>query len=412
MALGSGLFCYSRAVRRSVVAPLALLLPLTACRFDFDPVGHGAMPGDAMPDASPPLPVLPCGTPPRFPVPVPAGTGSGSGLTVTLSALGAAATTTGYHVLAVDSAGDVHGFSFAFDGPELAPRTTNAPVFTGATGAVTAIDTPDGMLAGIEYGRPDPTGTALVPLDAQLAPHGAPQMLGMRYSLDGAIAHGPDGTLAFLGAQSSGGAEARRVSSTGTGLGVAHQVVDPAEDISGATITAAGAGYLVTWTSTPPTPNQVRAEVLDAQLSVVVPPTTINPGAMFNGDNPRAGYAASADRFLFAWSIKTSTGDELWVSLRDTQLTELRAVRLSTHGVLPRVAGGKDDFLVAWKDTNMPTGIAAARVRFDGSIVPIVVSGDGGSALGWDVTTRAGQPALVWIEGATAPGVWLDPLCN
>jgi hypothetical protein len=396
-------------VRRSVVAPLALLLPLAACRFDFEPVGHGALPEDATPvDTPPPLPVLPCATPPQFPVPAPAGTGS----PVTLSALGAAATATGYHVLAVDSAGDVHGFSFAFDGAALAPRTTNAAVFSGASGAVAAIDTPDGVLAAIEYGRPDPTGTTLVPLDAQLAAHGAPQMLAARYSLDGAIAHGPDGTLAFLGAQASGGAEARLVSSAGTGLGAAHQVIDPSEGISGATLTPAGSGYLVTWTSTPPSPNQVRAEVLDAQLLVTVPPTTINPGAMFNGDNPRAGYAATVDRFLFAWSIKTSSGDELWVSLRDNLLTELHAIRLSTHGVLPRVVGGKADFLVAWKDTNTSSGLAAARVRFDGSIVPLVVSGKGGSALGWDLTTRAGQPVLVWIEGATAPGMWLDPLCN
>lgn len=403
-------------MRRSVVAPLALLLPLAACRIDFDPVhGAGEMPGDAMPDTPPPppLPLLPCGMPPQFPIPAPAGAGSGS-VGVALSALAATATSTGYYLLAMDSAGDVHGFSFAFDGTQLALRTANAPVFSAATGAATAIDTPDGVLAAIEYGRPDPTGTALVPLDAQLAPHGAPQMIAARYSLDAAIAHGPDGTLAFLGMQGSGGAEARRVSSTGTGLGAAHPVVDPSEDVSDATITAAGAGYLVTWTSTPPTPNLVRAEILDPQLSVVVPPTTITPGAMFNGDTPRAGYAASVDRFLFAWSFKTSNGNELWVSLRDRQLSELRAVRLSTLGVLPRVAAGKDDFLVAWKDTNpdSETGIAAARVRFDGSVVPIAVSGHGGKALGWDLTTRAGQPALVWIESALANRVWIDPLCN
>lgn len=112
-----------------------------------------------------------------------------------------------------------------------------------------------------------------------------------------------------------------------------------------------------------PTINLVRAEIIDPQMSVIVPPTTINPGAMFDGQNPRAGYAASADRYLFAWSFKTSTADELWVSLPDNQLTELHAVRLSTHGVLPRVAAGQDDFLVAWKDTHMPSGIAAARVR-------------------------------------------------
>lgn len=365
-----------------------------------------------MPDAPPPPPppLLACGVPPQFPISAPVGAGSGSG-GVALNALAATATSTGYYLLARDSAGDVHGFSFAFDGTQLAPRTANAPVFSGASGGVAALDTPDGVLAAIEYGRPDPTGTALVPLDAQLASHGASQNSTAWFSLDAAIAHAPDGTLAFLGVQSGGGAQAKRVSSTGASLGVAHQVVDPSEGATIATIAAAGAGYLVTWTARP-TPNLVRAEILDPQLSVVVPPTTINPNPMFSGENPRAAYAASADRYLFAWSFKTSTADELWISLRDHQLTELRAVRLSTHGILPRIAAGKDSFLVAWKDTNMPSGIAAARVRFDATFDLLVVSGHGGSALGWDLTTRAGQPALVWIENGFPPGVWVDPLCN
>jgi hypothetical protein len=399
-------------VRRSVVAPLALLLPLTACRFDFDPVA--ARPGDAAPDA-PPLPVLPCGAPSQFAIAAPGGssTGSGSGAgPVTLSAIAATATAAGYALLLVDSLGDVHGFSYAFDGPQLAPRTANAPVSSSATGTVAAVDTPDGVLAAIEYGRPDALGTALVPLDAQLAPRGSAQKNAAWYGLDGTLAHGPDGALAFVGAQSSGGAAAKRLTSSGADLGVGHLVVDASEGVSGATITAAGAGFVVTWTSTPPSPNLVRAEILDAQLSVTVPPTTINPGALFDGNTPHADYAPSADRYLFAWSFKTSSSDELWVSLRDGQLAEQRAVRLSTHGVQPRVVAGKDDFLVAWRDTNTTTWIAAARVRFDGSVVPLVVSGNGGQALGWDLTARAGQPALIWIESATMPGVWLDPLCN
>ena len=94
------MFWYLHAVRRSVVAPLALLLPFAACRFDFDPVPAAAKPTDAGPDASPPLPVLACGAPPLFTIPVPAGAGSGSGAP-TLAALAAIAD--GYNVLAVDT---------------------------------------------------------------------------------------------------------------------------------------------------------------------------------------------------------------------------------------------------------------------------------------------------------------------
>ena len=395
-------------MRRSVVAPLALLLPLTACRFGFEPVGD--TPTDAGPDAAP-LPVLPCGAPSQFMLPVPNPVAPGFN-TVTLSAIAATASTGGYELLAVDSAGEVQGFAFAFDGPQLAQRATGAPVFSDATGVVAAVDTPDGILAAIEYGRPDPAGTALVPLDAQLAPHGAQQMNAGWTSMENALARTADGALAFLGAQTGPAVAAKRVSASGTDLGASHLVIGASEGASVATIAAAGTGFVVTWTSTPPSPNEVRAEILDAQLSVTVPPTTINPGAMFDGVNPRGAYAPSADRYLFAWSFKTPSTDELWVSLRDRQLTELRAFQLAPHGVLPRIVAGKDDFLVTWKDTNTTSGIAAARVRFDGSVAQLVVAGNGGKALGWDLVTRAGQPALIWIESATTPGLWLDPLCN
>jgi hypothetical protein len=335
--------------------------------------------------------------------------------TVTLSAIAATANDGGYDVIAVDSAGDVQGFGFAFDGQQLAQRAIGTPVFSGATGVVAAVDTPDGILAGIEYGRPDPTGTALVPLDAQLAPRGTQQMNAAWYTVDGALARTADGALAFLGAQTSEAVAAKRVSTSGADLGASHLVIGASEGASVASIAPAGAGFVVTWTSTPPSPNQVRAEILDAQLSVIVGPTTINTGAMFDGNNPRGAYASPADLYLFAWSFKNMNSDELWVSLRNGQLTELQpAIRLATHAVLPRVIAGKDDFLVAWKDTNTNTtsGIAAARVKFDGRVVQLGVSGNGGKALGWDLATRAGQPALIWIENATAPGLWLDPLCN
>src|SRR5262249_17610535 len=221
--------------------------------------------------------------------------------------------------------------------------------------------------------------------------HGASQMDLAWYGVDSAIARAADGTLAFLGAQQSGGAAAKLVSPNGADLGASHLVVGGREGVRGATITAARPRVLRARDAPMPAPNQVRAELIDEQLSVIAPPTTINADAMFDGDNPRAGYAATADLYLFAWSFKNSTnGDELWVSLRDGQLKELNAIRLSTHGVLPRLAAGKDDFLVAWKDSSTTSGIAAARVRFDGTFDSLVVSGDGGKALAWDLTARAG----------------------
>lgn len=350
-----------------------------------------------------------------FMIPAPAGpgsgSGSGSGTPVTLAAIAATASANGYHVLAVDSTGAVQGFAFPFDGPQPAPGAT-APVFTGATGVIAATDTPNGVLAAIEYDRPDPTGTALVPLDTQLAPLGTQQKDTAWFSLDDTLAHTDDGKLAFLGTQ-SGVIVAKRVSASGTDLTGSQQIVDPTESASVPTIAGAGANFVVTWVAkSQVSPNLVRAEVIDPQLSVIVPPVTINPNPAHDGQNPRGGYAASAGLYLFAWSFKNSTSEELWVSLRDGKLNELRLIQLSPHGVQPRVVAGKDDFLVAWNDSNTTSGISAARVRFDGSVVPLVVLGNGGAALRWDLATRAGQPALIWIENALTPGLWLDPLCK
>lgn len=346
-----------------------------------------------------------------IPAPAGAGSGSGSGTPVTLTAIAATAGANGYHLLAVDSTGAVQGFAFPFDGPQPAPGAT-APVFMGATGVLAATDTPNGVLAAIEYDRPNPTGTALVPLDAQFAPVGTQQKDTAWYSLDDTLAHTDDGKLMFVGTQSDV-TVAKRVSASGTDLTGSQQIVDPTETASVPTIAGAGANFVVTWVAkSMVSPNLVRAEVIDPQLSVIVPPTTINPNPDHDGQNPRGAYATSAGLYLFAWSFKTSSSEELWVSLRDAKLKELRPIQLSPHGVQPRVVAGKDDFLVAWKDTNTTSGIAAARVRFDGSVVPLVVSGNGGIALGWDLTTRAGQPALIWIENGLTPGLWLDPLCK
>jgi hypothetical protein len=56
--------------------------------------------------------------------------------------------------------------------------------------------------------------------------------------------------------------------------------------------------------------------------------------------------------------------------------------------------------------------LAAARVQFDGSVVPLVVSGNGGKVLGWDVATQDGHRTLIWIENAATPSLWLDRLCD
>lgn len=379
--------------------PLALALPLIACRGRFDRV-----PTDAAIDADPGAhgPVLSCAAPPQFSV-------NGAA-----SAVAATATAGGYYAFVVDGVGDVHGFSYGFADDQLAARQADVTVFGGATvkgAAATAIPVGDKVLLATLYGQPDALGVALIPRGGDLGVVADPQKQPGWFGLDGTLARAPDGTLAFLGAQSSLDVEAKLVTPTGGDVGAGHVVVDRSEAVNSEVITASDTGFLVTWSASTPSPNEVHAQLLDSALSVTVPATTINTGAMFDGNDPRAAYAAAVDRYLFAWWMKPGP-DEVWVSVRDKQLAEITRVRLSVHGWSPRVAAGDDGFLVVWRDDGFPSGLAAARVTFDGAASPLTVAGNGGKTVGWDLVTRAGQPALVWLEGGATSTLWLNPLCN
>lgn len=374
---------------------LALALSLVAgCRVGFDRV-----PSDAAGDAGPP-PVLPCAAPPHF------------ALGGTAAAVAATATATGYYAFVVDGVGDVHGSSYRFDGGELVAGRTDV-VYSGATikgAAAAAIPVGDQVLLATLYGQPDPAGLVLVPRGADLADAGGPRTHAGWFGLDGTIARAPDGALALLGVQSNLDVEVELVAQSGAEAGAEHVMVDRGEAVNSAAITAADGGFLLTWSASAPSPNQIRAVRLDPALAATALPTTINTGAMFDGNDPRAAYAPAASRYLFAWWQKPSN-DEVWVSLRDDQLTEITAVRLSAHGKSPRVIAGDGDFLVVWQDDSYTSGLAAARVGFDGRPSLLTVPADG-KALGWDLVTRAGQPALIWLQDGPPVTLRLDPLCN
>jgi hypothetical protein len=391
-------------VTQAVLRALALALPLAAaCRFGFEHTPTDAA-SDGPPDAH--LPVLSCGAPPQFSL-------GGTACACGSPGLAAAATDTEYYAFVIDSVGVVHGFSYGFDGGQLAPRKTDVEMFTGATvkgGAAAATQVGDQVMLSTLYGQPDALGIALVGCDSDLGALADAQMHAGWLGLDGTIARAHDGTLAFLGAQSNFEVDGKLVTPTGGDVGVPHTLIDRNEKTVSQAITAAENGFLVTWSAGLPDPNEVRAALLDSSLAVTVPSTTINPLTSFDGNEPRAAYAPSVGRYLFAWWFK-SPADEVWVSLRDQRLTEITAVRLSTHGKTPRVIAGDSDFLVVWTDDGVPSGLAAARVNFNGGYSSLMVPGSS-MALGWDLVTRAGQPALVWLENSVPPTLRLNPLCN
>jgi hypothetical protein len=382
-----------------------LIIPLVACgRSGFDELSP---PVDSAPDAALP-PVLACDAVPRFSV-IPK-----------TAQLSATATSDGYAVLNVDDMGDVRGFSYRFSPGDPAHATlteaiVQLPVAPNATGPVGSYAFGDQLLVELPYGRPQATGTSLIPLDAQLAPIGAPVQHAGWYGAAGTVTRNVAGTSAFLGQRlSDGEVDAVLVSPLGVAATPQVPLLGAAAGANNPTIVAAGTRFLLVWNA-PGSPNEVRAQIFDDQLVPRTPPTRISADPTFGSITPRAAYAAGADRYLFAWSEKVNGGmDEIWLSLRDGNLVEVvPPLKITSQGVRPAIAAGDDHFLVVWQDGGAGYRLGAARVDKDGAHMALGIAGTGGTTAGWDLVVRYGQPALVWIEaGGIGPNLWLDPLCR
>jgi hypothetical protein len=385
-----------------VVRTLALLIiPLAAAcgRRDFDVLTPSP---DAAADATPPdgaPPVLSCSTPPRF------------SINASTTQLSATARLQGYDVFTVDGAGAVQGFSYAFDTNDLATarlgkQASDVPVTTNATGTLGVFAVGDDVLVAAPYGRPT-VGTALIPLDAQLGLRGAPIMFDGVYGTGPALARNSNGTLAFAAQPTLKAIDVQLVSVLGVAGGPSVQVTDGGADMNNPAIMAVGSNFLVVWNT-----SAVHAQLFDDQL---VAQPGIQKVSSDGAGWARAAYAPAAARYLIAWHQKVTTGpgDEVWVSLRDSSLSEIKAIKVAAQGVYPAIAAGDSDFLVVWQDSDIPTHLGATRIAMDGTVSPVGVADTGGTATAWDLVVHNGQPALAWVEtGGTGPNLWLDPLCH
>ncbi|HEU4734324.1 MAG TPA: hypothetical protein VFT22_40810 [Kofleriaceae bacterium] len=392
-------------MRTYVVRMFALLILALAAacgrgRFDAVPAPDVAV--DSAPDAAPP--VLSCAAP-RFSI------GDSS------KGFAAIGTPRGYDVFAIDGSGQVQGYSYAFDTTnrataQLVAEVSGKPVHPDASGPIGAVSVGDDVLVAAGYGQP-PAGTDLIPLASTLDPlSGGAQRPGA-FGAAGSLARNGNGTLVFASQPSLQTIDLRVVSALGADLAGPPPATasDGATDINNPSVLAVGAKLLVVWNAIL-SPSVVHAQLFDEQLAPLTAPLPVSPTQSSNTEFPRAAYAPSADRTLVAWHQKAGGGDEVWFSLRNSTLGEVRSDRLAAQGILPVIAAGDDDFLVVWQDKSFPSKLSAARVAMDGTVTHVSVSSTGGTAAGWDVVVRNGQPALVWAEaGGTGPNLWIDPLC-
>lgn len=374
---------------------LAVIPLIGACRLGFDAVPDD--PADAAVVDTPPT-VLGCNTQPAF------------RLAAMPRKVAATAWRDGYLVVTADATGVVRASSFRFAGDTLVPDQQDVPVASGMSdvGSVGTIALGDRMLLVV----PQDAGTQLITIDHALDPKSGevadhPAWLGGAAT----VATNNAGQVAFVAQHAtSGQIGAFLVGGDPTPLVIAaagEQAISPS-------IMPAGANFLVVWDVVGPNHRIVRAELVAAaggKLQVVHGATRVSTDNMFDAENPRGAYLASADRYLTAWMKKTN-GDEIWASVRNPDLSADGAeLKLGALGNEPRVSAGTDDFLVAWKSADR---MFASRVTTAGSFTMIDVPTAGGTIADWDVVSRAGQTAVVWAEadGGGAAMVKFDPLCH
>jgi hypothetical protein len=372
------------------IALLALPVVAACGRMGFEP----SVPG-AAPDA--PLDHLTCGAPAQFSV------------GATTSHVSAATTPSGYNVFTVDGSGNVAGFTYEFQTGTLLQQAGNIPLLSNATGPIGSLAIGDQSMLAVPYGRPTSLGTALIPLDAQLAMLGQPVKDDGWFVSASTLAPAAGGNLAFLGKLTTGDVDAKLVSSRGVDQSPQLPVISAGENATLPTIQPIATGFLVAWEAGSVSPNQVHAEVLDPQLAIKTPPTTMSFDMQFDSEIPRAAYSAASDSYVFAWIQKSAMGDQIWVSLRDGSLGETQH-RMLGYGYAPAVVAGDTDFLVVWEDG---PNLDGARVTADGKITLVSIMGSGGKFAAWDLVVHNGQPAVAWVEAnGTGPNLRLDPLCN
>jgi hypothetical protein len=388
------------------LAWVTALIPLAACgRAGFNPV----------PDALSPA-VLDCAAaPPSF------------ALAANVQEIAATSTTDGYAVFITDDKGAVTGLPFALSATDPRHTPVAQPSVPGlATGAdnrqLGAFASGDDVELVVPQGPAGaPTGFTRIPLTSQLAARGAEDSVSGWTAQAGSIAFSTAGVGVYL-QQTTGvmspTVQASTVAAPGAALSAPVTLKQTTDQIFGATVTAVGDKFLLTWIAN-------GAGDVFMQLFAPDPVDVLKPASaavqVTDGTNNGAkmAHAASAGgAYIFAWSRKDQSGnDQVWFRLLDDQLVPVAGKMLSPTANIGSVVAGASDFLVAWQDNN---GLGASRIAFDGSDRTATIASNGGAPLAgdgfiaaWDMVSHNGQPTLIW--GETRPdltkSLWINPLC-
>ena len=331
-----------------------------------------------------------------------------------VDAIAAVATPEGFAMLAA-AGGSVNGWAYELVDGQLIATAQAVPITTSEAGAIGAATDGTTVMVTAIQGMPA-TGSALVPVDQQLASLGPPTM-EVDLAVANPIASGASGfAFATMNAATSG-VDARLMAAFGVIVGAPVQIIDASEVPGYVSIIPNANGYAVTYTSAATNPNVDRIELLDANLTVVAGPVTTS-NSTNDAEAAHVAWAASSNAYLVAWDEKTSTdGDEVWIQMLGPNLEPVTQPRkIADHCYSPTVASDDTGFWLTWAsyvNSPAPDFLDAAHVALDGTITPRAVTSSGGSPGQWTMVERLGQPVLVWAEtGGSGPDLYLDPMCN
>jgi hypothetical protein len=363
------------------------------------------------------------------------GPGSGSGPTIdaaetplicntpsqfavgTITAVAAAQTADGFALVTVDSSGDLAGWSYAFDGAQLAATKEGVSLGSNANGTVGIAVSGSTLMVAAATGMPTATGTTLLPVDAATMAAGTPSARASELAVVTPIAaSGADsGGIAFASVDNGGAQiDARLISATGSDTGSAVAIIPATAAASTVSIATAGTGYGVAWNQRVSSLNSIEIELLDSQLNVAAGPVVAD-NLSYDAYNGRIAWAPTSNVYLASWHEKNATdGDDVWVAIFDSSLTVKVAPQLVAMSAANAVvATDGSGFVVAYETEGGTVDLGAVYVAADGTVTSQPVPAMTGTPAQWAMVTRAGQPVLVWtMSGGSGPNLSFDALCN
>ncbi len=345
---------------------------------------------------------LACDTPTRFQV----GASAFTAITVV-------DTTTGFAMFTTGADKVVRGWTFDFEGSQLAPTLQNVPLATSETGAIGAASSGSELMLSAMYGMPA-TGTSLLGLDDRLATLGQDKHDG-ELAATNPVVSTSDGFAFATVDKTSFQVDMRPVTAMGVDVTPAVRIISGSEKPNNVTIAAAGPGYVVAYTASAPNPKQDRLELLDASFNVVYGPVTTS-NSTHDAYRPQVTWAPKSDSYLVAWHEKDATGsDVVWIQIRGWNLEAVgEPTVIANHSVSPQVTTDGTGFWVTWKNTTtVPSFLESAHIAPDGTLVPHSITNSGGAPGQWTMLSRSVQPVLVWTEtGGSGPDLYFDARCN